>query len=91
MKRNGLVGLMPMTALGQMSPAGYHAVTKTGRKSSGGSRRRKASRSATRKTSSRRKRGKSGAARRTSGNRARLVKGSAAAKRYMAKIRKMRK
>jgi hypothetical protein len=69
----------------QQTMANQHLHSKSLAKISGGRRRRKKKSSAVKSTRKRR------ATKARKGGRARLVKGSAAAKRYMAKIRKLRK
>lgn len=77
----GFVGSQGQTVAGQLS-----ARTPGARATRSTSRRRRST------TSTRRKRGATRSKRSRSGSRKqRLVKGSAAAKRYMAKIRRMRK
>lgn len=75
-------------AAGQMTPAMQVLRQLLGKPGSGGSRRRSRKRKTTAKRAAAPKKRK----RASRGKRAaRLVKGSAAAKRYMAKIRRMRK
>jgi hypothetical protein len=85
--QNFMGGFVPpggMAGFSQMSAASQLALTRGGRKSSGG-RKRRTKRAKVRKTrKTRTKRAKKGKAKR-------FVKGSAAAKRYMAKIRRKRK
>jgi len=80
------LGMMGITGIGQMTPAAQSVLQRAGRGAStnGGTRRRKAKKSKASK-GTRRKKKRAGA----SGSR--LKKGSAAAKAWMAKIRKKRK
>lgn len=87
-----MIFVNPLSA-GQMSPAAQLAFARAGgmRVARNGTRRRKRAATA---TTYRRKRRTTRAAKRASTTRtrkARLVRGSAAAKRYMARIRKMRR
>lgn len=79
------LGLMGITGVSQMTPAATNVLTRAGRGASNGGRKRKRNGSK-----------KNGAAagkrkRKKSGKKAHLVKGSKAAKAYMAKIRRKRK
>jgi len=80
-----------MQGVGQMTPTQQHTLRKalgTARASGTGKRRRKARTKKKRAGAAAPKKRRAKAAR---GGKKRLVKGSAAAKAYMAKIRKMRK
>jgi len=80
------LGLMGITGISQMTPAATNVLSRAGRGSmNGGGRKRKRNGSKKKAVGAKRKRKRSG------GKKARLVKGSKAAKAYMAKIRKMRK
>jgi len=81
------LGLMGITGVTQMTPAATNVLQRAGRGSmSGGTRKRKRSGSKKKAAGAKRKRKRSGGK-----TKARLVKGSKAAKAYMAKIRRMRK
>jgi len=79
------LGLMGITGVSQMTPAATNVLARAGRGSMNGNGGRKRKRNGSKKKAAGAKR------RRKSGGKARLVKGSKAAKAYMAKIRKKRK
>lgn len=76
-------------AIGSMTPAQQVLFRPSAGSKSGGTRRRKRRKTAAKTT--RRKGKKKAAARRARGKASRFVKGSAAAKRHMAKLRRMRR
>jgi hypothetical protein len=85
--QNFMGGFIPpggMAGFSQMAPASQLALTRGGRGTRTRSKRRKTRKTKTRRTKTRRTKTKRGKAKR-------FVKGSAAAKRYMAKIRRKRK
>ena len=91
------LGAMGIAGIGQMAPAAQNIFSRARGAVSGGARRtkKKAVRRAKSGGGKRRKKARAGRRTPTSGGsratKSRLTKGSAAAKAYMAKIRKMRK
>jgi len=81
------LGLMGITGVSQMTPAATNVLARNARSGGtmNGGRKRKRSGSKKKAAGAKRKRKRGGK------TKARLVKGSKAAKAYMAKIRKMRK
>jgi len=81
------LGMMGITGIGQMTPAAQSVLQRAGRGGTvngGGKRRRKAKKASSGGTRRKKKRA-------AAGGKGKLKKGSAAAKAWMAKIRKKRK